>query len=164
VSASNKLGINQSSGSILLGKDAGIAARLPCFWRIDFVGEGRGHRHETAVLLAEEETIPSATTLDVVEIAPHASSSNKLGINQSNGSRLLGKMRSSSQMTIEGHGEKSVKHGHGCSLRQTCDKKSMYHERGRSLRETHEKKLIYIKHARGRSLRMFTEKFTIRIL
>jgi hypothetical protein len=33
VSESNKLGINQSSGSILLGKDAGIAARLPCSWQ-----------------------------------------------------------------------------------------------------------------------------------
>jgi hypothetical protein len=33
------------------------------------------------VLLALKETTPSATTLDVVEIAPHASPSNKLGIN-----------------------------------------------------------------------------------
>jgi hypothetical protein len=108
------------------------------------------------MLVAEEETTPSATTLDVVEIAPHASSSNKLGKRI----EIVGQ----NAIIIEGHGEKSVKHGRGCSLRQTCDKKSMYHERGRSLRETHDKKLIYIKHARGHSLHMFTEKFTIRIL
>jgi hypothetical protein len=59
--------------------------------QIDFVGKGCGHRCETAVLVTEEETISSAMTLDVVAIAPHASSSNKLGINQSNGSILLGK-------------------------------------------------------------------------
>jgi hypothetical protein len=147
------------------------------------------------MLLAGVKITPSATTLGVVDIAPYVSPSNKLGINQSNGSILLGKMRSSSQTTIKGHGEKSIKHGRGCSLRQThdkkstkrgrgrslrqtyddklmyhergrslretYDKKSMYHERDRSLRETHDKKSIYIKHARGRSLHMFTEKFTI---
>jgi hypothetical protein len=177
--SSNKLGRNQSSGLNLLGKNASIITQLPCFWK--------------GVKIA-----PSATTLGVVDIAPYASPSNKLGINQLNGSILLGKMRSSSQMTIKGHGKKSIKHGRGCSLRQTrdikstkrgcgrslCqthdeksmyherghslretyDKKSMYHECGRSLRETHDKKSIYIKHARGRSLFMFTEKFTIRIL
>jgi hypothetical protein len=42
--------------------------------------------------MAKNETAPSATTLDVVEIAPHASPSNKLGINQLNGSNLLGKI------------------------------------------------------------------------
>jgi hypothetical protein len=129
--------------------------------RIDFVGKGRGHHRETAVLVAEEETTPSATTLDVVEIAPHASSSNKLGINQSNGSRLFGKMRSSSQTTIEGHGKKLINHGQCCSLCQTCDKKSMYHERGCSLRETHDKKSIYIKHAHCRSLHLFIERISM---
>jgi hypothetical protein len=71
--ASNKLGRNQSSGSNLLGKNASIVAQLPCFWqgvKID----------------------PSAMTLGVVDIAPYASPSNKLGINQSNGSILLGKI------------------------------------------------------------------------
>jgi hypothetical protein len=161
-SPSNKLGINQSNGSILLGKNASIVTQLPCFWQ--------------GVKIA-----PSATTLGVVDIAPYASPSNKLGINQSNGSILLGKMRSSSQTTIKGHGEKLIEHGRGCSLRQTRDKKSTkhghgrslhqthdkkstYHECVRSLHETHDKKSIYIKHARGCSLRMFTEKFTIRIL
>jgi hypothetical protein len=45
----------------------------------------------TAVLMAENKATSSATTLGVVEIAPRASPSNKLGINQSNGSNLLGK-------------------------------------------------------------------------
>jgi hypothetical protein len=70
VSASNKLGVNPSSGSIF--------------------GEGRGHRHGSAVLMAKNETILSATTQDVVEVALCASPSNKLGIIQSNGSILLG--------------------------------------------------------------------------
>jgi hypothetical protein len=174
--ASNKLGRNQSSGSNLLGKNASIVAQLPCFWQ-------------------GVEIASSATTLGVVDIAPYASPPNKLGINQSNGPILLGKMRSSSQTTTKGHGEKSIEHGRGCSLcqtrdkkstkhgrgsclRQTHDKKSMYHECVRSLhethdkksiyhewvrslRETHDKKSIYKKHARGRSLHMFTEKFTI---
>jgi hypothetical protein len=43
------------------------------------------------MLMAENETTPSAMTLDVVEIAPHVSPSNKLGIDQSNGSNLLEK-------------------------------------------------------------------------
>jgi hypothetical protein len=141
VSASNKLGINQSSGSNLLGRNASIVAQLPCWQGV--------------------EIAPSAMTLGIVDIAPYASPSNKLGINQSNGSILLGEMRSSSQTTIKGHGEKSIKHGRGRSLRQSCDKKSMYHKRGRSLRKTHDKKSIYIKHARGRSLCLFAEKFTI---
>jgi hypothetical protein len=58
----------------------------------------------TAVLMAENKATPSAMTLGVVEIAPPASPSNKLGISQSNGSNLLGKMRSSSRATIKGHG------------------------------------------------------------
>jgi hypothetical protein len=62
MSTSNKLGMNQSNGSNLLGMNS-------------------EHRRETAVFMVENETTPSATTLDVVEIAPHASPSNKLGIN-----------------------------------------------------------------------------------
>jgi hypothetical protein len=156
--ASNKLGRNQSSGSNLLGKNASIITQLPCFWQ-------------------GVEIALSATTLGIVDIAPYASPSNKLGINQSNGSILLGKMRSSSQTTIKGHGENSIKHGRGCSLhqtrdkkltkrgcgrslRQTHDKKSMYHERGRSLCETHDKKSIYIKHARGRGPKLIRKKKT----
>jgi hypothetical protein len=73
-------------------------------------------------------------------------------------------MRLSLQTTIKGHGEKSIRHGRGRSLHQTRDKKSMYHDRGRSLCKTHDQRLIYVKYARGRSLRVFTEKFTIRIL
>jgi hypothetical protein len=33
------------------------------------------------MLMVEKETTPSAMTLDVLKIAPHASPSNKLGIN-----------------------------------------------------------------------------------
>jgi hypothetical protein len=46
----------------------------------------------TAMLMAENKATLSATTLSVVKIAPPASPSNKLGINQSNRSNLLGKM------------------------------------------------------------------------
>jgi hypothetical protein len=112
---SNKLGRNQSSGSNLLGKNVSIVAQLPCFWQ-------------------GVEIAPSATTLGIVDIAPYASPSNKLGINQSNRSTLLGKMRSSSQTTIKGHGEKSIEHGRACSLRQTHDKKSTKRGHGSSLR------------------------------
>jgi hypothetical protein len=84
-----------------LGKNASIIAWLPCLWQ-------------------EVKTTLSGTTLGVVEIAPHVSPSNKLGINRSNGSNLLGKMRSSSQTTIKGHGQKSIyiKHERGCGLCQ----------------------------------------------
>jgi hypothetical protein len=55
--------------------------------------------------MAEKETTPSATTLDVVKIAPRASPSNKLGINQSNGSNLLEKYdhrrKRPSKVTVE---------------------------------------------------------------
>jgi hypothetical protein len=44
----------------------------------------------TAVLMAENKATSSATTLGVVEIAPPANPSNKLGVNQLNGSTLLG--------------------------------------------------------------------------
>jgi hypothetical protein len=62
VSTSNKLGINQSNGSNLLGKDVSIVAQLPCFWQ-------------------GVEIARSATTLGIVDVAPYASPSNKLGIN-----------------------------------------------------------------------------------
>jgi hypothetical protein len=45
------------------------------------------------------------TTQDVVEVALCTSSSNKLGIIQSNGSTMLGKMRLLSRATIQGRGE-----------------------------------------------------------
>jgi hypothetical protein len=73
VSASNKSSINQSNGLNLLGKNASIVVQLPRFWQ-------------------GVEIAPSVATLGVVDIAPYASPSNKLGINQSNRSILLGKM------------------------------------------------------------------------
>jgi hypothetical protein len=149
VSPSNKLGMNQSNGSNLLGKNASIVMQLPCFRQ-------------------GVEIAPGATTLGIVDIAPYASLSNKLGINiapyASLSTIMLGNVRSSSQTTIKGHGEKSIKQGRGHSLRQSGDKKSMCHDHGRSLHKTRDKKSIYIKHARGRSLRLFAEKLTIQIL
>jgi hypothetical protein len=44
--------------------------------------------------MAENEATLSAATLGVVEIAPHASASNKLGKYQSNGLTLLGESAS----------------------------------------------------------------------
>jgi hypothetical protein len=43
------------------------------------------------------DTTPGATTMELVNIAPHVSPSNKLNKIQPSGSNLLGKMRSSSQ-------------------------------------------------------------------
>jgi hypothetical protein len=57
-SPSNKLGINQSNGSTLLGKNASIVTQLPCFRQ-------------------GVEIAPSAATLGVVDVAPYASPSNK---------------------------------------------------------------------------------------
>jgi hypothetical protein len=54
--------------------------------------------------LGGNETTLGATTQDIVEVALCASSSNKLGINQSNGSIVLGKMRLLSRATIQGRG------------------------------------------------------------
>jgi hypothetical protein len=54
--------------------------------------------------LGRNETTLGATTQDVVEVVLCASSSNKLGINQSNGSIVLGKMRLLSRATIQGRG------------------------------------------------------------
>jgi hypothetical protein len=54
--------------------------------------------------LGRNETTLGATTLDVVEVALCTSSSNKLGINQSNESIMLGKMQLLSRATIRGRG------------------------------------------------------------
>jgi hypothetical protein len=64
---SNKLDISRSSGSNRLGKKTRASSR-------DYRAYGK-----------ENEITLSATTLGVVEIAPHMSASNKLGMNQSNG-------------------------------------------------------------------------------
>jgi hypothetical protein len=55
-------------------------------------------------VLGRDETTLGATTQDVVEASLCSSSSNKLGINQSNGSIMLGKMRLLSRATIQGRG------------------------------------------------------------
>jgi hypothetical protein len=54
--------------------------------------------------LGKNKTTLGATTQDVVEVALCASLSNKLGINQSNGSIVLGKMRLLLRATIQGRG------------------------------------------------------------
>jgi hypothetical protein len=54
--------------------------------------------------LGRDETTLGATMQDVVEAALCTSSSNKLGINQSNGLVMLGKMRLLSRATIQGRG------------------------------------------------------------
>jgi hypothetical protein len=54
------------------------------------VGSKRGHRRGSAVFVAKNKTTLIATTQDVVEVARHVSLSNKLGINQSNGSIFVG--------------------------------------------------------------------------
>jgi hypothetical protein len=81
----HKLGRNRTDGSNLLGVNAGTAVSLPCLWQ-------------------KNKSTMSSTTQDVVEVALHASPSNKLDINQSNGLILLGRMRLLSRATIQGHG------------------------------------------------------------
>jgi hypothetical protein len=54
--------------------------------------------------LGRNETTLGATTQDVVEVALCMSSSNKLGINQLNGSIMLGKMQLLSRATVQGRG------------------------------------------------------------
>jgi hypothetical protein len=54
--------------------------------------------------LGRNETALGATTQDVVEVALCTSTSNKLGINQSNGSIMLGKMQLLWCATIQGRG------------------------------------------------------------
>jgi hypothetical protein len=50
-------------------------------------------------------------------------------------------------------------------IRHFCrNMKSIRYERGQSLHSIHDRKSIYINDTRGRSLHMFTEKFTTRIL
>jgi hypothetical protein len=120
-SPSNKLDINQSNGSTLLGKNASIIVQLPCFRQ-------------------GVEIAPSAMTLGVVDVAPYASPSNKLGINQIERIDLVGK----DAIVIANDHQRS---------RREVDKA----RRGCSLRQTHGKKSVYIKHARGRSLHVFGE-------
>jgi hypothetical protein len=64
------------------------------------------------------------------------SPSNKVGINQSNGLNMLGKMRSLSQATIKGHGESRLIQSMNVAeaFVKTYNTKSIEHERGRSLR------------------------------
>jgi hypothetical protein len=57
--------------------------------RIELDGSERGCHRGTAMFLAKNETTLSAMTQDVVEVALPMRPSNKLGINQSNGSILL---------------------------------------------------------------------------
>jgi hypothetical protein len=54
--------------------------------------------------LGRNETILGAPSQDVVEVALCTSSPNKLGINQSNESIMLGKMQLLSRAAIQGHG------------------------------------------------------------
>jgi hypothetical protein len=71
MSALRKLDRTRTDGSDLLGANAGVAAGMPYSW------QGRDYS--------------GATTQDVVGAALYTSSSNKLGINQLNGSIMLGK-------------------------------------------------------------------------
>jgi hypothetical protein len=85
VSVLRKLGRTRTDGSSLLGAGAGGAAGLPFF-------------------LAENKTVLSATTQDVVEIALYASLSSILGVSQSSGSTASEKMLLLSRATIQGRG------------------------------------------------------------
>jgi hypothetical protein len=178
----------------LIGKNASIVAGLPC-------------------LRQKNEATPSASTLDVVKVAPHMSALHELGRNRASGSNLLGanagiaaglpcfgkkqnypecddsrcSRGSFSCEPIQQTGYKPVERidlvginaiasDHPRSRRKSIhrryersrgfrqDMKSIRYERGRSLRKIHDKKSTYINDARGRSLRMFTRRFTIRIL
>jgi hypothetical protein len=60
-----------TDGSDLLGANAGITAVVPCSW--------------------QNRDYSGTTTHDVVEVALYMSLSNNLGMNQSNGSIVLGK-------------------------------------------------------------------------
>jgi hypothetical protein len=69
--SSNKLAATRSSGSKLLGRYASTVATLPC-------------------LRQKNKTTSSASTLDVVEVAPHMSALHEFGRNQISGSNSLG--------------------------------------------------------------------------
>jgi hypothetical protein len=104
--------------------------------RIELVGNEREHRRETAVFMAGNKTTPCATTLDVVEMAPHASPSNKLGINLIERIKFVGK----NVIIVASNHQRSrrksihIKHEHSRSLFKTYNTKSTRQERGRSLR------------------------------
>jgi hypothetical protein len=85
VSVLRKLGKTRTDGSNLQGAGAGSATRLPFFF-------------------GKNETVLSAATQNVVDVAPYASRSNVLGVGQSNGSTVLEKVRPLSRATIEGRG------------------------------------------------------------
>jgi hypothetical protein len=85
VSVLRKLGMTRTDGSNLQGAGAGSAARLPFFF-------------------GKNETVLSAATQNVVDVALYASRSNVLGVGQSNGSTVLEKVRPLSRATTEGHG------------------------------------------------------------
>jgi hypothetical protein len=80
-----KLGKTRTDGSSLQGAGAGSAASLPFFF-------------------GKNETVLSAATQNVVDVALYASRSNVLGVGQSNGSTVLEKVRLLSRATIEGRG------------------------------------------------------------
>jgi hypothetical protein len=88
VSVLRKLGKTRTDGSNLQGAGAGSAARLPFFF-------------------GKNETVLSAATQNVVDVALYAGRSNVLGVGQSNGSTVLEKVRPLSRATIEG----SVRNG-----------------------------------------------------
>jgi hypothetical protein len=71
MSVLRKLSGIRTDGSDLLGANAGIAAVVPCSW--------------------QNRDYSGTTTQDVVEVALYMSLSNNLGMNQSNGSIVLGK-------------------------------------------------------------------------
>jgi hypothetical protein len=116
------------------------------------------------MFVAKNETTLSSTTQDVVEVALHASPSNKLDINQSNGSILLGKMRLLSRATIQGRGGSRFVEDLNGAGGVHRNMKSIRYKRGRSLRIIHDKESIYVNTARGRSLRVFMKEITTRIL
>jgi hypothetical protein len=80
-----KLGKTWTDGSSLRGAGAGSAASMPFFF-------------------GKNKTVLSATTQDVADVALYASRSNILGVDQSNGSTVLEKVRLLSHATIEGRG------------------------------------------------------------
>jgi hypothetical protein len=85
VSVLRKLGKTRADGSNLQGAGAGSAARLPFSF-------------------GKNQTVLSAATQTVVDVAPYASRSNVLGVGRSNGSTVLEKVRPLSRATIEGRG------------------------------------------------------------
>jgi hypothetical protein len=116
------------------------------------------------MFVAKNETTLGATTQDVVEIALHASPSNKLGIHQSNGSILLGKNKTTVACDHPRSRRKSIRRRFERSRGVRRNTKSLRHKRGRSLHIIHDKESIYVNTARGRSLHMFMKEITTQIL